>query len=51
MTRPLYRVALSPRENGPIPAPSVARDVWDVIQIGFLCFVYFVLIVLLLGGF
>ena len=51
MTRPLYRLALRPRENLPVPTHSVALDVWEIVQIGFLCFVYFVLIVLLLGGF
>jgi hypothetical protein len=51
MNREVYTISLYPRANGPVKAPSVARDVWEICQFGFLCFVYVVLAVLLLGGF
>ena len=37
------------RPNVSVRSPSLARDVWDICQVGFLCFVLVVLAYLLMG--
>jgi len=31
MRKAVYTIAIRPRANGPVPQPSVARDVWDLL--------------------
>ncbi len=47
MKRPVLTVALY-RPNIHIQAPSFARDVWDIVQLGLLCFMLYWIVVLVL---
>ena len=51
MTRPLYHIAVRPRENGPVKPRSVAQDVLAIVQGALLVFLLYWIALLLMGGF